>query len=81
MMRSRPDAVYPVEEPADGSGGEPLTESDAEEHIHGICFKTGPPGPSAGSTGYTASGRLLIMSVAPSVGRTPVSARKPTCRH
>jgi glutamate--cysteine ligase len=25
-------------------GSEPLTESDAEEHIHGICFKTGPPG-------------------------------------
>jgi glutamate--cysteine ligase len=24
-------------------GSEPLTESDAEEHIHGICFKTGPP--------------------------------------
>src|SRR5690348_7205605 len=23
---------------------EPLTESDAEEHIHGIAFKTGPPG-------------------------------------
>jgi len=43
MMRSRPGAVYPVE-PADGPGGEPLTESDAEEHIHGICFKTGPPG-------------------------------------
>jgi glutamate--cysteine ligase len=22
----------------------PLTESDAEEQVHGICFKTGPPG-------------------------------------
>ena len=22
---------------------EPLSESDAEDHIHGICFKTGPP--------------------------------------
>ena len=22
----------------------PLTESDAEAHAHGICFKTGPPG-------------------------------------
>ena len=25
-------------------GAEPLTESDAEEQVHGICFKTGPPG-------------------------------------
>jgi glutamate--cysteine ligase len=24
--------------------GPPLTERDAEEHAHGICFKTGPPG-------------------------------------
>jgi len=24
-------------------GAEPLTESDAEEQVHGICFKTGPP--------------------------------------
>jgi glutamate--cysteine ligase len=24
--------------------GPPLTEEDAEEHAHGICFKTGPPG-------------------------------------
>jgi glutamate--cysteine ligase len=30
--------------PPDGPGTEPLSESDAEEHIHGICFKTGPPG-------------------------------------
>ncbi len=22
----------------------PLSEEDAEEHVHGICFKTGPPG-------------------------------------
>jgi glutamate--cysteine ligase len=22
---------------------EPLSENDAEEHVHGICFKTGPP--------------------------------------
>ena len=29
----------------DGEDGEePLTESDAEEQVHGICFKTGPPG-------------------------------------
>ena len=28
----------------DGPDAEPLTESGAEEHVHGICFKTGPPG-------------------------------------
>jgi glutamate--cysteine ligase len=38
-----PGAVRPPG-PASGSGGEPLSESDAEEHVHGICFKTGPPG-------------------------------------
>jgi len=27
-----------------GDGAEPLTESDAEAQVHGICFKTGPPG-------------------------------------
>ena len=43
MTSSRPDAAHPPG-PADGPGAEPLTESDAEEHIHGICFKTGPPG-------------------------------------
>src|SRR6266699_5943926 len=43
MMSSRPEAVHPPE-PADGLAEEPLTERDAEEHIHGICFKTGPPG-------------------------------------
>src|SRR5207302_10896750 len=43
MMSSRPEAVHPPE-PADGLAAEPLTERDAEEHIHGICFKTGPPG-------------------------------------
>src|SRR5262249_9209406 len=43
MTSSRPDSVHPSD-PADGLSGEPLTESDAEEHIHGICFKTGPPG-------------------------------------
>jgi glutamate--cysteine ligase len=42
MTSSRPGTVR-LPEPADGPGGEPLTESDAEEHIHGICFKTGPP--------------------------------------
>jgi glutamate--cysteine ligase len=25
-------------------GGPPLSEEDAEAHVHGICFKTGPPG-------------------------------------
>jgi len=29
---------------ATGLPAEPLTESEAEEHVHGICFKTGPPG-------------------------------------
>ena len=42
MMSSRPYAAHPPV-PADGPVAEPLTESDAEEHIHGICFKTGPP--------------------------------------
>ena len=42
MTSSRPDLAQPTG-PADGPGMEPLTESDAEEHIHGICFKTGPP--------------------------------------
>jgi glutamate--cysteine ligase len=27
-----------------GDGAEPLTEQDAEAQVHGICFKTGPPG-------------------------------------
>jgi glutamate--cysteine ligase len=42
MTRSRPGAVC---QPAwaDGPGGRPLSESDAEQHVHGICFKTGPP--------------------------------------
>jgi glutamate--cysteine ligase len=39
MTSSRPADVCPP-----GPGAERLTESDAEEHIHGICFKTGPPG-------------------------------------
>jgi len=43
MMSIRPDAVH-APRSADGLAAEPLTESDAEEHIHGICFKTGPPG-------------------------------------
>jgi glutamate--cysteine ligase len=42
MTSSRPDLAQPTG-PADGPGAEPLTESDAEKHIHGICFKTGPP--------------------------------------
>jgi glutamate--cysteine ligase len=28
----------------DGGDSAPLSEEDAEAHIHGICFKTGPPG-------------------------------------
>ena len=32
-----------MNEPADGSADNALTEDDAEEHVHGICFKTGPP--------------------------------------
>jgi glutamate--cysteine ligase len=42
MTSSLPDAAcFPGQ--ADWPAAEPLTESDAEEHIHGICFKTGPP--------------------------------------
>src|SRR5689334_25408050 len=40
MTSSRPDVAHP---PGTVDAAEPLTESDAEEHIHGICFKTGPP--------------------------------------
>ena len=29
--------------PADGPPHEDFTEDDAEAHVHGICFKTGPP--------------------------------------
>jgi ergothioneine biosynthesis glutamate--cysteine ligase EgtA len=29
--------------PADGPLDQDLTEDDAEAHVHGICFKTGPP--------------------------------------
>ena len=29
--------------PAEGSADRALTEEDAEAHVHGICFKTGPP--------------------------------------
>jgi len=29
---------------AQRSPAPPLSEGDAEEHVHGICFKTGPPG-------------------------------------
>ena len=42
MTSSRPDAARATGL-AYGPAAEPLTESDAEEHIHGICFKTGPP--------------------------------------
>jgi len=30
--------------PESEDGAEPLTEPDAEAQVHGICFKTGPPG-------------------------------------
>jgi glutamate--cysteine ligase len=30
--------------PGSEDGAEPLTEPDAEAQVHGICFKTGPPG-------------------------------------
>ncbi len=30
--------------PAGQDGAKPLTEGDAEAQVHGICFKTGPPG-------------------------------------
>jgi glutamate--cysteine ligase len=44
---SRRWAATATAEPADGTVGEtdaePLTERGAEEQIHGICFKTGPP--------------------------------------
>ena len=40
-----PSVNGPVGMGQDGEDGEePLTESDAEAHVHGICFKTGPPG-------------------------------------
>ncbi|HEV2376141.1 MAG TPA: ergothioneine biosynthesis glutamate--cysteine ligase EgtA [Streptosporangiaceae bacterium] len=29
--------------PCPPGDSEPLSEEDAEEHVHGICFKTGPP--------------------------------------
>ena len=40
-----------------------------------------PAGPSAGPGGCTTPGRLLVMSFAPSVGRSPVSPEKLTGRH
>ena len=39
-MRTSPD----VGSRAPGPPGPPLSEDDAAEHAHGICFKTGPPG-------------------------------------
>jgi ergothioneine biosynthesis glutamate--cysteine ligase EgtA len=38
------DAAPRAPAQADGQGGRPLSEEDAEAHVHGICFKTGPPG-------------------------------------
>jgi glutamate--cysteine ligase len=50
LGRSGPPAGPGVNGAAAGTGqdseddAEPLTESDAEQQVHGICFKTGPPG-------------------------------------
>ena len=33
-----------VRDGAERAPGQPLSEDAAEEHVHGICFKTGPPG-------------------------------------
>ena len=35
MIRARDDGLWPE--------AVPLTEQDAIAHLHGICFKTGPP--------------------------------------
>ena len=35
---------FPPGHAPDGRDGPPLSEEDAEAHVHGICFKTGPPG-------------------------------------
>lgn len=43
MTSSRQDEACPPQVPG-FDPGEPLTERAAEEHVHGICFKTGPPG-------------------------------------
>jgi len=39
-----PETPGPSANGDDADGAEPLTEGDAEEQVHGICFKTGPPG-------------------------------------
>ena len=54
--------------------GPPLTERRAEEHVHGICFKTGPPGRSASSwNGWsaTAATRLSRSTSSGSPGPRP----------
>jgi glutamate--cysteine ligase len=50
MTSSRSGAARPPSRPeqagiavAGEPDSDPLTESDAEEQVHGICFKTGPP--------------------------------------
>src|ERR1022692_4649177 len=40
----RGNHMIDVREGAERAPASPLTEDAAEEHVHGICFKTGPPG-------------------------------------
>jgi glutamate--cysteine ligase len=42
--RARGQADDPGARLSSGPEAEPLSEEDAEAHVHGICFKTGPPG-------------------------------------
>ncbi len=43
MIRAFRGKGLPMNCPADGPAENALTEDDAEAHVHGICFKTGPP--------------------------------------
>ncbi len=43
MIRARDDRLRPGPVSAPAPDSVPLTEQDAEAHVHGICFKTGPP--------------------------------------
>ncbi|MGW0365813.1 ergothioneine biosynthesis glutamate--cysteine ligase EgtA [Streptomyces sp. NPDC002990] len=42
-LPAAPPAPPPLAPPADEAGSVPLTEAAAEDLLHGICFKTGPP--------------------------------------
>jgi ergothioneine biosynthesis glutamate--cysteine ligase EgtA len=44
MTSSRREAACSSIQVPGFDAGEPLIERAAEEHVHGICFKTGPPG-------------------------------------